>query len=42
MKSDILIAQEAKLEHIREVAKNLNIAEDDVEFYGKHKAKLSE
>ncbi len=42
MKSDIQIAQEAKLKHIREVAAQLNISEDDLEFYGKHKAKLSD
>lgn len=42
MKSDIEIAQEAKLIHIREVAKQLNITEDDMEFYGKNKAKLTD
>lgn len=42
MKSDIQIAQEAKLRHIREVAKQLDISEDDLEFYGKYKAKLSD
>jgi Formyltetrahydrofolate synthetase len=42
MKSDIQIAQEAKLRHIREVATQLNISEDDLEFYGKYKAKLSD
>jgi len=42
MKSDIQIAQGAKLKHIREVAAQLNIAEDDLEFYGKYKAKLSD
>lgn len=42
MKSDIAIAQEAKLEHIKEVASKLNIVEDDLEFYGKYKAKLSD
>lgn len=42
MKSDIQIAQEAKLKHIKEVAGQLNIAEDDLEFYGKYKAKLSD
>lgn len=42
MKSDIEIAQEAKLKHIKEVAGQLNIAEDDLEFYGKYKAKLSD
>ena len=42
MKTDIEIAQEAKLAHIREVAKKLDIEEDDLEFYGKYKAKLSD
>lgn len=42
MKSDIEIAQEAKLIHIKEVAKQLNIEENDLDFYGKYKAKLSE
>ncbi len=42
MKSDILIAQEAKLKHIGEVAKQLHISEDDLEYYGKYKAKLSD
>jgi formate--tetrahydrofolate ligase len=41
MKTDIQIAQEAKLQHISEVANKLSISEDDLEFYGKHKAKLS-
>ncbi len=42
MKSDIQIAQEATLKHIKEVASQLNISEDDLEFYGKYKAKLSD
>jgi formate--tetrahydrofolate ligase len=42
MKSDIQIAQEAKLKAIRDVAEQLNISEDDLEFYGKYKAKLSD
>lgn len=42
MKTDIQIAQEAKLKHIGEVAKQLSISEDDLEFYGKYKAKLSD
>lgn len=41
MKSDIQIAQEAKIKPIAEIAKNLGIEEDDLEFYGKYKAKLS-
>lgn len=42
MKSDIQIAQEAKLIHIKEVAKKLGIEEDDLELFGKYKAKLSD
>ena len=42
MKSDIQIAQEAKLKFIIEVAKKLDIEEDDLELYGKYKAKLSD
>lgn len=42
MKTDIEIAQEAKMLHIREVAEKLGIAEDELEFYGKYKAKLSD
>lgn len=42
MKTDIQIAQEAEMMHIREVAAKLDIAEEDLEFYGKYKAKCSE
>ena len=42
MKSDIQIAQEAKMLHIKEVAEKLDIKEDDLELYGKYKAKLSD
>lgn len=42
MKSDIEIAQEAKLLPIREVASSIGIGEDDLELYGKYKAKISE
>ena len=42
MKSDIEIAQEAKMIHIRDVAKQLGIKEDDLEMYGKYKAKLTD
>ena len=38
--SDIEIAQQAKMQHISEIAKKLSIDEDDLELYGKHKAKL--
>lgn len=38
--TDIEIAQAAKLNHIRDIAAKLNISEDDMEMYGKYKAKL--
>ena len=41
-KSDIEIAQEAVMLPIKEVAKKLDIEEDDLELYGKYKAKLSD
>lgn len=42
MKTDIEIAREAHLLPIKEVAACLNISEDDLELYGKYKAKLSD
>ena len=42
MKTDIQIAQEASMLPIREVAANYGIAEDDLELYGKYKAKLTD
>ena len=42
MKTDIEIVQEAKLEHIRDVAAGIGIEDDDLEYYGKYKAKLSD
>ena len=39
-KSDIEIAQEAKPQDIREIAKKLDLGEDDIELYGKYKAKV--
>jgi formate--tetrahydrofolate ligase len=38
--SDIEIAQANTMDHIRDIASKLNIAEDDLEMYGKYKAKL--
>lgn len=38
--SDIEIAQQKRLVHIRDIAAKLNIPEDDLEMYGKYKAKL--
>ena len=42
MKTDIQIAQEAKMLPIKEVAASIGIMEDDLELYGKYKAKLSD
>ncbi len=42
MKTDIEIAQAAELVPVTEVAKHLGIAPEDLEVYGKYKAKLSE
>lgn len=42
MKTDIQIAQEAKMAHIKDVAASIGIQENDLEFYGKYKAKLSD
>ena len=41
MLSDIEIAQQAKMQKITDVAAKLGISEDDIELYGKYKAKLS-
>ena len=42
MKSDIEIAREANMKPIREVAELLGMSEEDLELYGKYKAKLSD
>ena len=42
MKTDIEIAQEAEKLHIKEVAEKVGISEDNLEFYGKYKAKISD
>ena len=41
MLSDIEIAESAQLIDIREVAKKLNLTENELELYGKYKAKIS-
>ncbi|KAB7672999.1 formate--tetrahydrofolate ligase [Bacillus sp. B1-b2] len=41
MKSDIQIAQEAQMKPIIHIANKLNLTEDDIELYGKYKAKIS-
>ena len=42
MKTDIQIAQEAEMMPIVEVAKSLDISMDELELYGKYKAKISD
>ena len=42
MLSDIEIAQSAELKPIAEIANQLGISADELEFYGKYKAKLSD
>lgn len=42
MKSDIEIAMEATLEPIKDVIKKVDIEEDDIDLYGKYKAKISD
>jgi len=41
MKTDIQIAQQAKMEPIVKIAEKLNLTEDDIELYGKYKCKIS-
>lgn len=41
MKTDIEIAQEAKMKHILDIASELGLDEQDIEMYGRHKAKVS-
>ncbi len=42
MKTDIEIAQEAQMVHVKKVAAKLDIAEEELDLYGKYKAKLSD
>ena len=42
MKTDIQIAQEATMLPIKDVAASIGIEEDDLELYGKYKAKISD
>ena len=42
MLTDIEIAQQAKLNNIKDVAAQLDLSEDDLELYGKYKAKISD
>lgn len=41
MKTDVEIAQEAEMQDIRKIAENLDISEDELELYGKYKAKVT-
>jgi len=40
MKSDVEIAQEAKVQHIEKIAEKIGLSRDDLELYGKYKAKV--
>lgn len=41
MKTDIEIAQNSKMEPISKIASRLGLKEDDIDFYGKYKCKIS-
>lgn len=41
VKTDLQIAQECELKHIRDVAAKIGVEEEDLEYYGKYKAKVS-
>lgn len=41
MKNDIQIAQEAEMKPIKDIAEKLGLCEDDIEYYGKYKCKIS-
>lgn len=41
MKSDIEIAQHAKMEHISRIAEKLGLSDEDIDLYGKYKCKIS-
>ena len=41
MKSDVEIAQEARLERIEAIAEKAGLLEDEIELYGRSKAKVS-
>ena len=40
-KTDLEIAQECKMEHIRDIAAKIGVGEEDLEYYGNYKAKIS-
>ena len=41
MLTDIQIAQSAKMEHIGKIAEKIGLSENDIDFYGKYKAKVT-
>ena len=41
MLTDVQIAQSAKMQPIKEIAAQVGLVEDDLELYGKYKAKIS-
>ena len=41
MLTDIEIARNTKIENIKDIANKVNLLEDDIEFYGKYKAKIT-
>ncbi len=41
MLTDLEIAQKAEIKNIKEIANNIGISEDDIEYYGKYKAKIN-
>jgi len=41
VKTDIQIAQEAKMKPIRDIARDIGLQEDEIELYGQYKAKIS-
>ncbi|MBE7051687.1 MAG: formate--tetrahydrofolate ligase [Ruminococcaceae bacterium] len=42
MLTDIQIAQNAEMKHIREIAAQIGLTENDIDYYGKYKAKISQ
>ena len=41
MLTDLEIAQKAEIKKIKEIAKKINLTEDDIELYGNYKAKIN-
>ncbi len=40
MKTDLEISREYSIKHIRDIAQGLNVNKDEIDYYGKYKAKL--